>query len=813
MPSNPNLQRIIRQTIYQLKHEYGRDVQVYKLTSASTDRRTGVKTQDEALFQVRKCVVMPTNAMRKIFQSISYISASKPFVSQGGQGWDGEQTSFIFEGRDLPADHRWEVEDWIVHNGIRYDVSNIEHLADNAGWMIQAKAVLGAECEQCIVLNIMDDLILDQEVVEEVFTMNEFALAQNDLELDGQVTYAHMKMVSESLQDDLGFGDNAQGTLVLAPTSICEVFDVATDLTFDQSEIDSGELRNEETSTDIYEYRSNTIGADLLDSTPDTTVTALRPTIGKKPGGTLIRAATSSDGSSWQLGDGTDASNTHVLTLDGVNDTVTINSAGGFTTQLTGDAGVSFWAKSSRSSRQFALQFSDGVATGLHIEFNMRRSSPAGSSAGWLSTFLRDTAGRTSNAETYVGDMLYDDNWHHYAWVKESNSSQQFYIDGQKVMRSMVTTSFLGGMNSANGAIGSNGNVNLYFDGQFSQVILFTGQPTDAAILEAYQKGGGLPSGATAYAHYPFNNDVDDSSSNSYDGTAVGGASFSTSIDDQPPQGDLLSDRNVRWFDGTNDTVTVTNASEIEDIFDSGGTWSAWIWLEDNGVSGNIIHKSAGSVGETLYTGTSISSNKIKLRFLSSWTANTCSWETDDHVLPINEWAHIAVTYDSGSDANDPVIYVNGASKTTNTTLTGRPSGTHIGDSTSDLRFASASGLGHTDCRLANIGLYDSILNASQIKQDFLNGYLSLTDCVGYWPLDENSGDALDFVNSNDGTYSGAMAYYDPFAPAASNPSEESISLSGLGYSASTHWIVDMQSNNNDRTPSLEQICVLIDNS
>jgi hypothetical protein len=164
MNGNPNLNRELRLTLYQLKKEYGAPVDVYKLDSSTTDYKTGVKTATKSVISVRLAVVMPATTMRKMFQGISYLSASKPFASQGGQGWDGTTRAFIFEGRDLPG-YDWEVEDWIVYRDRRYDVSEIELLEHDSGWLIIGKEVKGVVPERIIQLNVVDSFNPEDEGV------------------------------------------------------------------------------------------------------------------------------------------------------------------------------------------------------------------------------------------------------------------------------------------------------------------------------------------------------------------------------------------------------------------------------------------------------------------------------------------------------------------------------------------------------------------------------------------------------------------------------------------------------------------------
>lgn len=164
MSGNPNLNREVRQSIYQLKKEYGSPVDVYKLDSATTNYKTGVKSATKSVIRVRLAVVMPASTLRKQSMGISYLSASKPFASQGGQGWDSTTRAFIFEGRDLPG-YDWEVEDWIVYRDRRYDVAEIESLEYDAGWLIIGKEVKGAVPERIIQMNVVDSFNPEDEGV------------------------------------------------------------------------------------------------------------------------------------------------------------------------------------------------------------------------------------------------------------------------------------------------------------------------------------------------------------------------------------------------------------------------------------------------------------------------------------------------------------------------------------------------------------------------------------------------------------------------------------------------------------------------
>lgn len=166
MPRNPNLTRMNRQALYELKRDYGAPVAVYKLVAAETNYETGAKTSTSEAYHVRNCVVMPADTLRKFFYGVSYLGANKSFVSQGGQGWDESNRGFIIEGRDLPG-FVFEKEDWIVYDNARYDIEMIDTLEGGGGWLVVGKHVRGSLPQQEIKMNVVDTLYTTQEVNNE----------------------------------------------------------------------------------------------------------------------------------------------------------------------------------------------------------------------------------------------------------------------------------------------------------------------------------------------------------------------------------------------------------------------------------------------------------------------------------------------------------------------------------------------------------------------------------------------------------------------------------------------------------------------
>lgn len=157
--SNPK--KLVRQVLTSLKRQYGDQVQVYKLGSESVNWDTGTRTVTDSCVEVDNCIVLPVTINSEVVQSISYISSNKPFI-QGGYFGTGKR-KFIFdftERRGLPRGYTWDLSDWIIADGNRYDVESFEELHFGSGWMVTAARVQGVTPQQTFKENITHTLQL-----------------------------------------------------------------------------------------------------------------------------------------------------------------------------------------------------------------------------------------------------------------------------------------------------------------------------------------------------------------------------------------------------------------------------------------------------------------------------------------------------------------------------------------------------------------------------------------------------------------------------------------------------------------------------
>lgn len=127
-------------------------------------------------------------------------------------------------------------------------------------------------------------------------------------------------------------------------------------------------------------------------------------------------------------------------------------------------------------------------------------------------------------------------------------------------------------------------------------------------------------------------------------------------------------------FDGSNDKISVTQNASINDLTTM--TLSAWI----NGAS------FPGATPPRIIDKRNVNNNGAFLFYMNGapvafeprrWSTTAGIWQTTVG-LSTNTWYYVAVTYDYGSTANDPIIYVNGVSQTI--TETSAPAGTLLSE-------------------------------------------------------------------------------------------------------------------------------------
>lgn len=146
MPVNRNLVQRMRQALYTLKRQYGARIDIYKLNSSATDVRTGEKTISKTMFPVERAIVLPVTIDRSVQQGISSISANKEFVMGGS--YDVGTRSVIIDRRDCPTLPALTADDWLVYDGDKYQIKNVQEFEIDCGWILTVRKLLGEVPEQ-----------------------------------------------------------------------------------------------------------------------------------------------------------------------------------------------------------------------------------------------------------------------------------------------------------------------------------------------------------------------------------------------------------------------------------------------------------------------------------------------------------------------------------------------------------------------------------------------------------------------------------------------------------------------------------------
>ena len=133
---NPQLIRVIRQTLHALKRQYGGAAVLCTHIDLSTDYRTGQKTSQFTTHSIPRVIVLPSKMSRDVVESVARISANKP-LAYGGQFNIGDR-AFIIDGQDLPG-VEIRKDDWIIYRSERYSITTITKVVGGVGWAIVAR--------------------------------------------------------------------------------------------------------------------------------------------------------------------------------------------------------------------------------------------------------------------------------------------------------------------------------------------------------------------------------------------------------------------------------------------------------------------------------------------------------------------------------------------------------------------------------------------------------------------------------------------------------------------------------------------------
>jgi hypothetical protein len=150
----------IRESLYELKREYGGPIDLYKLNTVTNNITTGIKSITKTKYHIRRAVIIPQSYIKHKVYSLSFIAANKNFT-YGGL-FNRNLKIFLIDKRDINVDI--EQEDYILHKQKRYNVKDIDEIEGNNGYIIFGEAVDGLSPEAIYQINIFESIRFTQGV-------------------------------------------------------------------------------------------------------------------------------------------------------------------------------------------------------------------------------------------------------------------------------------------------------------------------------------------------------------------------------------------------------------------------------------------------------------------------------------------------------------------------------------------------------------------------------------------------------------------------------------------------------------------------
>lgn len=214
-------------------------------------------------------------------------------------------------------------------------------------------------------------------------------------------------------------------------------------------------------------------------------------------------------------------------------------------------------------------------------------------------------------------------------------------------------------------------------------------------------------------------------------------------------------------LNGSGDFINCGSGASLDNIWEGGGTAMVWANVTSDGGNnvGRLLAKRTETHGWTLVTRNDDGSN-VRLQFQSQTSGGTATvdldYRTDNRVVPLGRWTHIAVTYDKDDFSNLPTIYVNGEI-VSGADNSDPPAVAMANDQDASFRIGKMEYLsgrtyhGYVD----EVSLWTRELSQDEIK-NYMCTKLAGTELglVGYWDMNEGIGGTISdlTINGNDGT-------------------------------------------------------------
>lgn len=188
-------------------------------------------------------------------------------------------------------------------------------------------------------------------------------------------------------------------------------------------------------------------------------------------------------------------------------------------------------------------------------------------------------------------------------------------------------------------------------------------------------------------------------------------------------------------FDGSDDVVNCGSGATLDDITQT--TWAAWFYMRSGYIGNCRIAAKESAAGDGTTALFLSDSSGPRIYWARKFSGTFGMWYSP--LITSNTWFHVAITYNDASTANDPLIYINGASQSVTEFIT--PTGTRNSDAALNFTIgASGNGSQPFDGMIQDVRVYNRILTVGEILTIYRGHgrrFPITSGLKGYWPLDD----------------------------------------------------------------------------
>jgi hypothetical protein len=288
-------------------------------------------------------------------------------------------------------------------------------------------------------------------------------------------------------------------------------------------------------------------------------------------------------------------------------------------------------------------------------------------------------------------------------------------------------------------------------------------------VLKWFVNGAYIGSSATQSGTFTFNNFAR-SVSTYFDGSISNVSLYQTALDaqtiSQMAKIRFTPMRDNRFsavsFDGADTVINCGSDSSLDNIWNGGGTFTAWIFPKSDGEGddGRIAEKRDTGNGWTFVTREE-SSGSCKLRLFINYSTTNGIYTTNADVT-IGAWNYVAITYDTSGAGSSyrPTFYVNGVESSLSVTTD--TAGTADSDASEDFTIGGNKTPSRIfDGSISSVAIYNVTKTEQEIYAQYSKGIThnpsADTGLVGLWLMGDDTSKAYPTIadsssNSNDGT-------------------------------------------------------------